>query len=249
MPPLLDGDPPLDYVILRENTEGLYASRGAGVRVGDSLAVDNMVITRAGTERIVRYAFEIARQRKGAPADGNSRVTSVDKANILKSMAFFRQIYDEIAATYPDVERDYAYVDAFTVYQLRNPDWYDVVVAENMFGDIISDLAAATIGGMGMAPSADVGDRYGVFQPSHGTAPDIAGEGIANPMAQILSAGMMLSWLGARHNDPEASAASETIDRAVDRTLASPKNHPADLGGAAGTHEAGDAVADAVANL
>ena len=149
VPPLLDGDPPLDYVILRENTEGLYASRGAGVRVGDSLAVDNMVITRAGTERIVRYAFEIARQRKGAPADGASRVTSVDKANILKSMAFFRQIYDEVAETYPDVERDYAYVDAFTVYQLRNPGWYDVVVAENMFGDIISDLAAATIGGMG----------------------------------------------------------------------------------------------------
>ena len=248
VPPLLDGNPPLDYVILRENTEGLYASRGAGVRLGDSLAVDNMVITRAGTERIVRYAFEIAKQRKGAPADGRSRVTSVDKANILKSMAFFRQIYDEVAESYPDVERDYAYVDAFTVYQLRNPSWYDVVVAENMFGDIISDLAAATIGGMGMAPSADVGDRYGVFQPSHGTAPDIAGNGIANPMAQILSAGMMLSWLGARHDDPEAIAASDTIDRAVDRALDDPKNHPADLGGAAGTTQVGDAVAEAVAN-
>ncbi|MCY3766647.1 MAG: isocitrate/isopropylmalate dehydrogenase family protein [Gemmatimonadetes bacterium] len=248
VPPLLDGNPPLDYVILRENTEGLYASRGAGVRLGDSLAVDNMVITRAGTERIVRYAFEIAKQRKGAPADGRSRVTSVDKANILKSMAFFRQIYDEVAESYPDVERDYAYVDAFTVYQLRNPAWYDVVVAENMFGDIISDLAAATIGGMGMAPSADVGDRYGVFQPSHGTAPDIAGNGIANPMAQILSAGMMLSWLGARHDDPEAIAASDTIDRAVDRALENPKNHPADLGGDAGTTGVGDAVAEAVAN-
>ena len=248
VPPLLDGNPPLDYVILRENTEGLYASRGAGVRLGDSLAVDNMVITRAGTERIVRYAFEIAKQRKGAPADGRSRVTSVDKANILKSMAFFRQIYDEVAESYPDVERDYAYVDAFTVYQLRNPSWYDVVVAENMFGDIISDLAAATIGGMGMAPSADVGDRYGVFQPSHGTAPDIAGSGIANPMAQILSAGMMLSWLGARHDDPEAIAASDTIDRAVDRALENPKNHPADLGGDAGTTGVGDAVAEAVAN-
>ena len=248
VPPLLDGNPPLDYVILRENTEGLYASRGAGVRLGDSLAVDNMVITRAGTERIVRYAFEIAKQRKGAPADGRSRVTSVDKANILKSMAFFRQIYDEVAESYPDVERDYAYVDAFTVYQLRNPSWYDVVVAENMFGDIISDLAAATIGGMGMAPSADVGDRYGVFQPSHGTAPDIAGSGIASPMAQILSAGMMLSWLGARHDDQEAIAASDTIDRAVDRALENPKNHPADLGGAAGTTQVGDAVAEAVAN-
>ena len=246
VPPLLVGNPPLDYVIMRENTEGLYASRGAGVLLGDSLAVDNMVITRAGTERIVRYAFEIAKQREGAPADGKSRVTSVDKANILKSMAFFRQIYDEVAESYPDVERDYAYVDAFTVYQLRNPAWYDVVVAENMFGDIISDLAAATIGGMGMAPSADVGDRYGVFQPSHGTAPDIAGKGIANPIAQILSAGMMLSWLGSRHNDPEAVAASQTIDRAVDRTLVHPANHPADLGGAAATPEVGDAVVDAI---
>ena len=137
-------------------------------------------------------------------------------------------------------------MDAFTVYQLRNPSWYDVVVAENMFGDIISDLAAATIGGMGMAPSADVGDRHGVFQPSHGTAPDIAGNGIANPMAQILSAGMMLSWLGARHDDQEAIAASDTIDRAVDRALENPKNHPADLGGAAGTTGVGDAVVDAI---
>ena len=123
-------------------------------------------------------------------------------------MAFFRQVYDRVAGDYPDIERDYAYVDAFTVYQLRNPAFYDVVVAENMFGDIISDLAAATVGGMGMAPSADVGDRCGLFQPSHGTGPDIAGQGIANPLAQILSAGMMLTWLGERHNDADAVAAA-----------------------------------------
>ncbi|MDA0745108.1 MAG: isocitrate/isopropylmalate dehydrogenase family protein [bacterium] len=246
VPPLLSGDPPIDYVIVRENTEGLYASRGAGVRVGDEVAVDNMVITRKGTERIVRTAFEIANQRQGAPRDGVRRVTSVDKANVLKSMAFFRQIYDRIAKDYPDTARDYAYVDAFTVYQLRRPDTYDVVVAENMFGDIVSDLAAATIGGMGMAPSADVGDRWGVFQPSHGTAPDIAGKGIANPVGQILSAGLMLTWLGERHNDPDALAAAKTIDAAVAHALTDPANHTGDLGGKAATPAVGDAVVEAI---
>ena len=246
IPPVLAGDPPIDYVILRENTEGLYASRGAGVRVGDDVAVDNMVITRKGTERIVRSAFEIARGRQGAPGDGTRRVTCVDKANVLKSQAFFRQIYDEVAGDYPDTERDYAYIDAYTVYQVRRPAFYDVVVAENMFGDIISDLAAATVGGMGMAPSADVGDRFGLFQPSHGTAPDIAGEGIANPAAQILSAAMMLTWLGERHTDPEATAAARTIDAAAARVLESPAAHTADLGGNARSSAVGDAVASEI---
>ena len=244
--PLLASDPPIDYVIMRENTEGLYASRGAGVRVGDNVAVDNMVITHKGTERIARYAFEIAQQRQGAPADEVRRVTCVDKANVLKSQAFFRQVYDQVAEAYPDTERDYAYIDAFTVHQVRRPDFYDVVVAENMFGDIISDLAAGTVGGMGMAPSADVGDTYGVFQPSHGTGPDIAGQGIANPIAQILSAGMMLTWLGERHHDPDAKNAAGAIDAAVARALKSPANHTGDLGGKAGTATVGDAVASEI---
>ncbi|MGE5849058.1 MAG: isocitrate/isopropylmalate dehydrogenase family protein, partial [Candidatus Methylomirabilota bacterium] len=195
VPPTLAGDPAIDYVILRENTEGLYASRGGGIRVGNQVATDSMVITRAGTERIVRYAFHLALTRRGAPADGKRRVTCVDKANVLKSMAFFRQVFDEVAREFPGIETDHAYVDAMTLYMVQRPLRFDVVVAENMFGDIISDLAAGTIGGMGLAPSADVGDAYGVFQPSHGTAPDIAGKGIANPIAQILSAGMMLTWL------------------------------------------------------
>ena len=241
--PVLAADPPIDYVIMRENTEGLYASRGGGVRLADDMAVDSMVITRKGTERIVKCAFEIAKQRSGAPRDGKRRVTSVDKANILKSQAYFREIYDEVAESYPDTERDYAYVDAFTVYQVARPDTYDVVVAENMFGDIISDLAAGTIGGMGMAPSADVGDTYGVFQPSHGTAPDIAGEGIANPFAQILSASMMLTWLGERNDDSDAKAAATAIDEAVGRVLDSKSSHTGDLGGTAKTTEVGDAVA------
>jgi 3-isopropylmalate dehydrogenase len=240
--PLLAGDPLIDYVIMRENTEGLYASRGAGVRVGDDVAIDNMVITRKGTERIVKFAFEIAQQRNGAPSDGKRRVTCVDKANILKSQAFFREIYDEVAEGYPDTERDYAYVDAYTVYQVRRPEFYDVVVAENMFGDIISDLAAGTIGGMGMAPSADVGNDYGVFQPSHGTAPDIAGQNIANPVAQILSASMMLTWLGERNGDDETVDAAKVIDDAVGRVLTSKNSHTGDLGGKAKTSEVGDAI-------
>ncbi len=246
VPALLAEDPPIDYVIMRENTEGLYASRGAGIRVGDDVAVDSMVITKNGTRRIVKYAFEIARQRQGAPVDGARRVTCVDKANILQSQAYFRQQFDQVAEQYPDTERDYAYVDAFTVHQVRRPDFYDVVVAENMFGDIISDLAAGTIGGMGMAPSADVGDQYGVFQPSHGTAPDIAGQGIANPVAQILSAALMLDWLGQRHDDAEAKTAAQTIDGAVGRALQSTSTHAADIGGQAKTCAVGDAIVSEV---
>ena len=244
--PLLTENPPIDYVIMRENTEGLYASRGAGVRVGNDVAVDSMVITKAGTERIVKYAFEIANERNGAPRDGVRRVTCVDKANVLKSQAFFRELYDGVANSYPDTERDYAYVDAFTVHQVRRPDFYDVVVAENMFGDIISDLGAGTIGGMGMAPSADVGDRYGIFQPSHGTAPDIAGEGIANPLAQILSASMMLTWLGTKKDDEDARKAAKHIDEAVGRVLESKTARTADMGGKAKTGMVGDAVASEI---
>src|SRR5262249_42388315 len=147
----------IDYVILRENTEGLYASRGAGGLVGGHVAgghvaTDTLVVSRPGVLRICRQAFELARRRRGAPRDGARRVTLVDKANVLKSYAFFRALFDEVAADYPDVQAEHAYVDAMTMYLLQRPGHYDVVVAENMFGDILSDLAAATVGGLGMAP-------------------------------------------------------------------------------------------------
>ena len=249
IPALLKTDLPIDYVIFRENTEGLYASRGRGIRVSDEVAVDNMVITRKGTDRIVRYAFETAKSRQGAPSDGMRRVTCVDKSNVLKSMAFFRQMYQGIAEKYPDVEPDYSYVDAFTIHQVRRPNTFDVVVAENMIGDIISDLAAATIGGLGLAPSADVGDRWGVFQPSHGTAPDIAGKGIANPVAQILSAGLMLKWLGDHRDDRIAIFAANAIESAVEQVLANPENHTPDLGGKATTSDLGDAVSAEIQSM
>jgi len=246
VPAVLAGDPPIDYIILRENTEGLYASRGGGVRIGKELAVDNMVITRKGTERIVRYAFQLARKRNGAPADGKRRVTCVDKSNVLRSMVFFRETFDRVASELQDIITDHLYVDAMALYMVQQPQRYDVVVMENMFGDILSDLAAGTVGGMGLAPSADIGDDHGLFQPSHGSAPDLAGKGVANPVAQVLSAAMMLDWLGDKESDPEAKKAARAIEDAVERVLMNPKYHTIDLGGKASTDMVGDAVAKEV---
>ena len=238
---------PIDYVIMRENVEGLYASRFGGCILRDEVATDTIIVTRTGTRRIVEYAFRMARRRNGRPCDGRRVVTCVDKSNVLRSYAFFRRIFDEVAEEYPDIARDYAYVDAMTAWQVLYPDHYDVVVAENMFGDIISDLGAATVGGLGMAPSADVGDHHGLFQPAHGTAPDIAGKGIANPIATILSARMMLEWLADRHSDNTAAAAARRIEDAVAYVLTQGKVLSQDLGGSARTWEVGEAIADAVA--
>jgi 3-isopropylmalate dehydrogenase len=236
----------IDYVILRENTEGLYASRGAGVLIGGHVATDTLVVTRPGVLRICRQAFELARRRRGAPRDGGRRVTLVDKANVLKSYAFFRAIFDEVAADYPDVQAEYAYVDAMTMYLVQRPGHYDVIVAENMFGDILSDLAAATVGGLGMAPSGDIGDHYALFQPSHGTAPDIAGKGVANPVATILSAGLMLEWLGRRDGNDDAARAAACIEAAVDAVTHAGRILTPDLGGPATTGAVGDAVVAAL---
>ncbi len=247
VPGALAAGKPIDYVIMRENVEGLYASRFGGCLLRGEVATDTIIITRTGTRKIVDYAFRIASRRHGRPGDGRRVVTCVDKANVLRSYAFFRRIYDEVAAGYPEIARDYAYVDAMTAWQVLYPDQYDVVVAENMFGDIISDLGAGTVGGLGMAPSADVGDRWGLFQPSHGTAPTIAGKGIANPIATILSGRMMLEWLAERHADEAAAAAARRIEDAVAYVLAQGKHLTQDLGGSARTAEVGDAVASAVA--
>ena len=139
----------IDYVIVRENSEGLYAARAAGTLLRGEVAVDPLVQTRSGIERIVHFAFELARSRGGAPRDGRRRVTCCDKANVLRSYAFFRSVFDEVAAQYPDVEAEHVLIDAITVHLINRPSHYDVIVTENMFGDITSDLGAATIGGMG----------------------------------------------------------------------------------------------------
>ncbi len=233
----------IDLVILREQTEGLFASLNAGIVLHDQVATDTLVMTRTGVGRICNYAFRLARERRRARPDSPRRVTCVDKANIFKSFAFFRKVFDEVAAAYPDVASEHAYIDAQALYLVQRPARFDVLVTENLFGDILSDLAAGLVGGMGMAPSADIGDRHAVFQPAHGTAPDIAGKGIANPIAAILSAGMMLDWLGRRHGQSALSEASEAIERAVTRVLGEGRALPADQGGSATTKEIGDAVA------
>ncbi|HWN54199.1 MAG TPA: isocitrate/isopropylmalate dehydrogenase family protein [Methylomirabilota bacterium] len=232
----------IDYVIFRENTEGLFASLGGGSKVGEDLAVDTLVITRKGTERIVRRAFEASLGRAERSGRSLGKVTCVDKANVFRSYAFFRQVFQETARAFPGVRTDFAYIDAMTMYAIQAPWQYDVIVLENMFGDILSDLGAATVGGLGMAPSGDVGDRWALFQPSHGTAPDIAGKGMANPTATILSAAMMCRWLGRQHKDPLAAAAADRIEAAVGKALQDPKGRTPDIGGAATTRAASDAV-------
>jgi 3-isopropylmalate dehydrogenase len=233
----------IDLVILREQTEGLFASQNAGIVLHDQLATDTLVMTRPGIRRVCEFAFRLARERRRARPDAPRRVTCVDKANIFRSFAFFRKVFDEVADAHPDVEADHAYIDAQALYLVQRPGRCDVLVTENLLGDILSDLAAGLVGGMGMAPSADVGDRHAVFQPAHGTAPDIAGKGIANPAAAILSAAMMLEWLGRRHQQQALTEAADSIERAVGEVLGQGKVVPVDQGGSATTAEIGDAVA------
>jgi 3-isopropylmalate dehydrogenase len=170
----------------------------------------------------------------------------VDKANIFKSFAFFRQVFDEVAARHPEIGHEHTYIDAQALYLVQRPERFDVIVTENMFGDILSDLASALIGGMGMAPSADIGPHHAVFQPAHGTAPDIAGKGIANPIAAILSAGMLCEWLGDRKNHDSLRTAGRSIEAAVARALSEGRTLPVDQGGKASTAEVGDAIASMI---
>jgi len=227
----------IDYVILRENTEGLYASRDGGTLLRGEVASDTLIVTRKGVERIARAAFEMSRRRNGAMRDGKRRVTLCDKANVLRSFAFFRKVFTEVAAGYPDIEVDYALADAMTAHLIERPDFYDVIVTENMFGDLISDLGAATVGGMGMSPSAETGDNNGFFQASHGSAPTIAGKNIANPHGTVLSSALMLRWLGERHDDRSLIDAAGRIEGAVEQVLASGAGLTRDIGGTATTTE------------
>jgi 3-isopropylmalate dehydrogenase len=154
----------IDYVIVRENSEGLYAARGAGTLLRDEVAIDTLVQTRKGVERIVRFAFDLARTRNGAPADGRKRVTCCDKANVLRSFAFFRSVFDLVASEYPDIEAEHVLVDAMTVHLIKRPAHFDVIVCENMFGDILSDLGAATVGEWVWLPPPNLAKRMASFR-------------------------------------------------------------------------------------
>jgi 3-isopropylmalate dehydrogenase len=226
----------IDLVVVRESTEGLFASRGKGVVEDDREARDTMVITRKGSERVHEFSFRLAAKRR------KKMVTCVDKANVFASMAFFRRIFDEVAARHPEIQARHHYIDATALDLVRRPWDFDVLVTENMFGDIISDQTAALIGGMGMAPSGDIGDEHGLFQPCHGSAPDIAGQGKANPTACILSAAMMLDWLAERSRNDALAQAARRIEKAVDVIFQSQTLKPFEFGGKAGTQAIRDAV-------
>jgi 3-isopropylmalate dehydrogenase len=238
--------PGIDFIVLRENTEGLFASFGGGCAAHDQAAADTMLITREGTERVVEFAFRLAKRRCGRPLDGKRMVTCVDKANVFRSLAFFRKVFYEVAARHADITAESCYVDAMSLYMVQSPWNFDVLVMENMFGDILSDLGAGLVGGLGLGPSAEIGDRFALFQPSHGSAPQIAGLNVANPLATILSAAMMMDWLGERHGDAKATQAARRIESAVAGILCAGKVLTPDLGGQATTEQMGDAVLKAI---
>ncbi|HJS30721.1 MAG TPA: isocitrate/isopropylmalate dehydrogenase family protein [Alphaproteobacteria bacterium] len=237
----------IDFVILRESTEGMFASRGKGVIEADREARDTMAITRATSERLFDFAFRLARRRQKRRRRPSS-VTCVDKANVFRSFAFFRRIFEERAQLFPDVEARSHYVDAMALDLVRKPWDFDVIVTENLFGDILSDLGAGLIGGMGMAPSADIGDEHAMFQPSHGSAPDIAGRGTANPTAMLLSAAMMLDWLGERHDVAGARIAAVSLENAVFAAFAEGAVRPMEFGGVDGTVAIAKAVIERIAS-
>jgi 3-isopropylmalate dehydrogenase len=237
--PIVDADlHGIDLVVIRESTEGLFASMGKGVVTHDE-ARETMVITRKTSERLFDFSYRLAQRRRKRGKPGV--LTCVDKANVFKAFAFFRQMFDDIGKHFPDVSTEHLYVDACSAMLVKYPWDFDVLVMENMFGDIISDLTAALIGGMGMAPSADIGDKHAVFQPCHGTAPDIMGEGKANPTAMILSAALMLEWLGDRHEHAPATEAAQRIERAMDAAFAGGLK-PTEFGGSDGTNAVAKAV-------
>ncbi|MDB6178204.1 isocitrate/isopropylmalate family dehydrogenase [Paracoccus sp. Z330] len=231
----------IDMVILRESTEGLFYSAAVHKRsqiIDDAEVRDTLRITRSTTEKLHRFAFQLARKRRERGKSG--RLTCVDKANVFTSMAFFRKIFDEIAAENTDVETGYNYVDAQALDLVRRPWDFDVMVTENMFGDILSDLAGGLVGGMGMAACAEIGDSTGLFQPAHGSAPDIMGQDKANPLAAILSGALMLDYLDEKLTDPRYGAAAALIEGAVDRGFAENRLRPMEFGGDMGTRAVTD---------
>lgn len=226
----------IDMIILRESTEGLFYSAAVHNRseiIGDEEVRDTLSITRATTTKLHHFGFKLAQKRKQRGKYG--RLTCVDKANVFHSMAFFRKIYDEVAADYPDIETSYSYVDAMALDLVRKPWEYDVMVMENMFGDILSDLAGGLVGGMGMAACAEIGDQIGLFQPAHGSAPDIMGQDKANPLAAIMSGALMLDYLAEQTQTAGYEDAAQLIEDAVQSGFEDNAIRPMEFGGDMGT--------------
>jgi 3-isopropylmalate dehydrogenase len=235
------GRTPMDLVIVRENTEGFYSDRNMHQGIGEfmptpDLALSVRKISAHASRRIARSAFELARRRR-------RQVTAVHKANVIKmSEALFLREVRAVAEQFPDVRYDEQLVDSMAALLVRDAARFDVVVTTNMFGDILSDEAAELSGSLGLGAAINAGERYGMAQAQHGSAPDIAGKGIANPASLILSAAMLLEWLGGRHSRGAFVRAARAIDQAVDRLLEKPETRTRDLGGSLATAEFAAAV-------
>jgi 3-isopropylmalate dehydrogenase len=224
----------VDLVIVRENTEDLYKRLETG---SDEWGVALRVITRKASERIARAAFELARR------ENRKRVTCVHKSNVLSvTCGLFKKACQEVARGYPDIEFNDMYVDACALKLVTSPKVFDVIVTTNLFGDILSDLSAGLVGGLGMAPSGNIGDNFAIFEPVHGSAPDIAGKNIANPSATVLTTKMMLDWLGEHR-------AAETLEKALIEVLKEGKTLTPDLGGKAKTYEMAEAVSQKIKTI
>lgn len=236
--------PGTDLVIVRENTQGFYADRNTHAGTGEFMPDENTaiamgIITRSAVEKIAKVAFDLAQTRSG-------KLTIVHKANVLKlTTGLFKDVCLEIGKDYPEVEINDFHIDAMTVHLVRRANLFDVIVTENMFGDILSDLAGEIAGSLGIAPSLNASLDRAMAQASHGSAPDIAGRNIANPIAMINSSAMLLHWLGGRNGDPALIEAAELIERGVEATVKAGTVTP-DMGGTSGTKEFGAAVADTI---
>jgi 3-isopropylmalate dehydrogenase len=257
--PLKDKGPSdVDFYVVRENTEDFYVGLGDSTSSKkhrstlklerslyetkfdidltqgkqDEIAFQIGVLSRKGTERIVKFAFELAKKK------GRSRVTSVDKANVLTNVyGLWRRVVEEVSRGYPEIDVEYSFVDAITMWFVKQPEWYQVVVTPNMFGDIITDLGAMIQGGMGLAPGGNINPNgVSMFEPIHGSAPKYKGKNMANPIATILAGAMMLEELGEQR-------AADLVEKAVIETLREGKVRTKDLGGASRMSEVGDAVA------
>lgn len=225
----------IDYIIVRENTEGLY--KGIEAEIADGVTVATRVITKDASERIFKHAFEMAKDRKKQGTAG--KVTCAHKANVLKiTDGLFKKTFYEVSNDYKDIQTEDFYVDAMNMFIISRPETFDIVVTSNLFGDILSDGAVGMVGGLGMALSGNVGDKYGLFEPIHGSAPDIAGKGLANPTATILTAVMMLRYL-------KENEAAEKVEKALEEVLSLGLTTP-DLGGTLSTSEMGQEVAKRV---
>ena len=221
----------IDLVTVRENTEGAYLAEGQEVSADGETAFSGTRITRKGSERIVRYAFELAR------STGRKKVTAVHKANIIKSTSgLFLNVAREVAAQYPDIEFQEMIVDNACMQLVMRPEQFDVIVTTNLFGDIISDLCAGLVGGLGLAPGANIGEHAAIFEAVHGTAPDIAGKGVANPCALLLAAAQMLDHIGQPQN-------AERLRKAIVATMAAKDSLTGDLGGTGTTMGFAKAIA------